>query len=258
MKTNKKSKLKVILGVVSVVLFVFVALVANALVGNPISKMMAEKAIDQYVKKNYSHLDLEVEKPYYNFKDGSYAAMAESKTSIDTKFAIYYREGKVQRDDYETYVLGMFNTIQRLSDEYSVIAKDIIAKELGYKNNTTMVLYNQDEYENADDILKLDMKFDKSLPLDSEVIIRLDLEDTSLEKASKILTDAHEAFKRNNCNFNRYGYFTEKDKIFVMINGVTPDDIESGKLLSILENAKNNESQGRISVFIKDDEKHTN
>lgn len=255
MKNNKKSKLKIIIGVTSTALIAAILFIVNSFVGNPISQIIANEAIEQYVEQNYSFLDLEIDKSYYNFKDGSYVAMARSKTSIDTKFAIYYRNGKVQRDDYETYVLGMFNTIQRFSDEYSIIAKDIIAKELGYKNNTTMVMFNKDEYENANDILKLDMAFDKELPINSEVTIRLDLGETSLEKIAKVLTDAHNAFVKNNCNFNRYSLYTENDKMVVMVNGVTPDDIESDRLTSILEDAKNNDGNSTISVFIKEDKK---
>jgi len=126
-------------------------------------------------------LDLEIGKTSYNFKDGSYVAMAKSKTSIDTKFAIYYRNGKVQRDNYESNVLGMFNTLQMLSDEYSVIAKKIVAEELGYENNTTMVMYDKDVYKNANDILELDMKFHKALPINAEVTLRLDSTDNSIQ-----------------------------------------------------------------------------
>jgi len=200
MKNNKKSKINIIIGVIATVLIGFMLFIVNGFVGNPISKIIANKAIEQYVEENYSSLDLEIDKPYYNLKDGSYVGRARSKTSIDTNFAIYYKNGKVKGDDYETYVLGMFNTLQRLSDEYSIIAKDIISKELGYKNNP-MVMYNKDEYEDASDVLKLDMEFDKELPIDSEVMIRMDLGETSLEKIAKILTDAHNAFVRNNCNF---------------------------------------------------------
>jgi hypothetical protein len=252
MKNAKMLTLKILSGVVAISLIVGILFITNAFVGNPISAMLANKAIEKYVSENYSSMDLKIEKARYNFKDVSYVAMAKSKSSIDTKFAIYYRDGKVQRDDYASYVSGMFNTLQRLSDEYSIIAKDIVAKELGYKNNTTMVMFNKDEYKNTNDILKLDMKFDKELPMDAEVTIRLDLKDNSLESIANTLTDAHKAFLDNNCNFNKYGLYAENDGMLVMVNQVTPADIESGELESLLEDAKNNNSAGGISVFIKE------
>lgn len=248
MKNNRRLTLKVIAAVIAVVLIGGLLFFANAFLGNPISAMIANRAIEKYVDENYSHLDLEVEKVIYNFKDGSYMARARSKTSIDTKFAIYYRSGDI-RDYYESNVLGKFNTLQRLSDEYSAIAKKIIAEELGYENNTTIVMYKRDD--KSRDILELDMEFDKSLPLDSEVLIRLELKDSSLEGIAKVLTDAHKAFIDNNCNFSEYSLSAEKGDTYVSVHGVTPEDIENGELLNLLKEAKDNDGVNGISVFIK-------
>lgn len=248
MKNNTRLILKVAAAVIAITLIGGLLFFTNAFVGNPISAAIANRAIEKYVGENYPYLDLEVEKVIYNFKTGSYMARAKSKTSIDTQFAIYYRSGDI-RDDYESYVLGKFNTLQRLSDEYSVIAKNIIAEELGYENNTTIVLYKTDD--KAKDILELDMEFDRSLPLDAEVIIRLDLEDTSLEEVAKVLTEAHQAFLENNCYFTEYSLYGEKGDTHVSVHGVTPEDIESGELIKLLKEAKDNEGVGGIYVFIK-------
>lgn len=255
MENKRKLTLKILSGVVAIALISGILFVTNSFVGNPISKTMANKAIEKYVEGKYSFLDLEIGKASYNFKDGSYMAIAKSKTSIDTKFAIYYRDGKVYRDNYEMYVLGMFNTLQRLSNEYSIIAKDIVAKKLGYENNTTMVMFDKNEYENAKDILELDMKFDKTLPMDAEVAIRLDLSDNSLESIAKVLVDAHRAFVENDCCFNKYSFYSENNGMSVMVNEVTPDDIESGELVSRLEKAKSNNSVGGIRIYIKGENK---
>lgn len=255
MGNTKKLILKIIAAIVAIALIGGVLFVTNAFVGNPISAMMANKAIKKYVVQNYSYLDLDIEKSSYNFKDGSYMARAKSRTSIDTKFYVYYRSGKVHRDEYESHVLGMFNTLERLSGEYSAIAKKIIAEELGYENNTTMVMYEKAMYENAKDIVELDMKFTKEIPMDPEVIIRLDLEDTSLEVIAKVLTDAHRAFINNDCNFNKYSMYAENNGMLVMINEVTPADIESGELVSLLEKGKDNKGSSGIYVLIKDENK---
>ena len=255
MKNTKKIALKILAGVVAVVFIGGILFITNAFVGNPISASFADKAIKQYAEKNYSFLDFEIEKVSYNFKDGTYIAMAKSKKSIDTKFAIYYRGGEVLRDNYDSNVLSMFNTLQRLSDEYSSVAKTLVSKELGFVNNTTRVMYDKDEYENAKDILKLDMKFDKALPINAEVTIRLDLTDNSLEGIAKVLTDAHKVFVDNDCNFNKYDLDAENDGMLVMVNGVTSADIESGELTNLLEKAKNNDSVSGIRVFIKGENK---
>ena len=39
----------------------------------------------------------------------------------------------------------MFNTRERLAQEYSLLARKIISQELGYKDNTTYVIYKNDE-----------------------------------------------------------------------------------------------------------------
>lgn len=255
MKGKKKVSLKILAGVVAIALIAGVIYVTNSFVGNPISAMMANRAIKEYVDEKYSTLDLEIEKAKYNFKTSSYAAMAESKTSIDTKFEIYYRHGKVQRDNYEYFVVSRFNTLDRFSKEYSIITKDIVAKELGYENSNTMVLYNKADMENAKNIVELDMKFDKSLPLEAEVIINLDLSDNTIESIAKILTDAHKAFVINNCNFTKYGLSSSKEGMDVMVFGVTPKDIESGELISLLKKAKKSEGETGIWVSIKGENK---
>jgi hypothetical protein len=247
--------LKIFIRLVAAMLIVGILIIVNTFFGNPISAMVANKAIRQYVGQNYSHMDLETGKVKYNFKDGSYVATVKSKTSIDTKFFIHYRGSKINRDTYESDVLGMFNTLDRLSKEYSATAKKIIAEELGYENNTTMVMYDKDEYENANanDILELDMEFDKALPISAEVTIRLDLKDDydSLESIAKVLTDAHKAFADNGCSFRKYSLYAENDGMLVMVNEVTPSDIESGELIRLLEEAQNDSSESRINVFIK-------
>jgi hypothetical protein len=240
MKNSQNNlSVRIIAGVIALILIMGILFVTNAFVGNPISAMMANRAIEQYVNRNYSFLDLEVENAIYNFKTSGYMARAKSKTSMDTKFAIYYSNGKVQRDDYENYVLGGFNTLQRLSDEYSYIAKEIIAQELDFEDNRTMVTYNKDDYGNTQDIIKLDMKFDRNLPLDAEVIININLKNNSLEEVAEVLIEAHEVFLNNDCVFNKYGLYTEENNEgrMVSVHGVTPKDIEGGKLLEQLEKA---------------------
>lgn len=248
MENRKKLIFKLIAGVAAIALISGILFIVNAFVGNPISAMRANSKIEKYVNENYASLNLEIRKAKYNFKDVSYVARVRSNTSIDTKFNVYYRDGEVKRDDYSSYVSGMFNTLQRLSDEYTVIAKDIVSKELGYEENTTMVNYNRDH-----DVLELDMKFDKSLPMDSEVTIRVDLEDYSLETITKVLTDAHKSFIENDCYFTEYGLYAENHGGYVSVHGVTPNDIESGEFVSRLKEGKINDSVDGIKVTIKEE-----
>jgi hypothetical protein len=141
----------------------------------------------------------------------------------------------------------MFNTRQRLSGEYSSFVKTLLSRELGFTNNTTMVRY----YDDPADILKLDMEFVKSLPLRAKVTIRFELTDNSTEGISKVLTDAHKVFVSNDCIFNEYGLFAENNEMYVMVHGVTADDIEGGELANLLENSKNSDYLSGISFVSK-------
>ena len=148
MKNTKNKILKIFAGLIAIILIGGILFITNAFLGNPISARIADETIKQYIKENYSYLDLELEKPIYNFKDGSYVVNARSKSSIDTKFGIHYRNGSIGYDSYEMRVLGMFNTLDRLSDEYSAVAKRIIDKELEYEIKNTRVIYDKSIYEN--------------------------------------------------------------------------------------------------------------
>ncbi|WP_406242070.1 hypothetical protein ACF3M2_14305 [Tissierella carlieri] len=265
MKNIKNKILKILAGLIAIILIGGILFITNAFVGNPISARIADETIKQYIKDNYSYLDLELEKPIYNFKDGSYVMNVRSKSSIDTKFGIHYRNGSISYDSYEMRVLGMFNTLDRLSDEYSAVAKKIIDKELEYEIKNTGVIYDKSIYENGNNALELDMKFDKSLPIAAEINIRTNILDTSMEDIAKFLTDAHKAFINNGCYFKKYELSADNDGILVMVDGVTPEDIESGDLVNLLQKAKDYEDdivaekesekkdyKERITVFIKD------
>lgn len=253
MKKNKI--LRILAGVVAIALIGGVLFITNFFIGNPISAMMANRAIKEYVNENYSELDLEIEKAIYNFKLGAYMARVQSRTSRDTKFPIYYSNGRVQRDEYNNYVLGMYNTLQRLSEEYSQRAKELLINELDYKFNYVRVMYDKDSYGQNQSFLKLDMEFDKNLPLHTQVTLGLDLQDTTLETIAEVFINSHRVFKTNGYNFNRYNLYAENDGILVMVNGVTPNQIEEGQLISILINAKNQGEYKGVTVFIKGEKK---
>lgn len=254
----KNKTLKITAGVIAILLMGGMLFVTNAFVGNPLSAMLANKAVEQYIGQNYSFLDLEVEKAKYDFKTGGYRVHAKSKTSMDTRFTIYYYDGKVQRDDYQLYVIEKFNTLERMTSEYSLIAKRIIADELGYETNTTYVIQGKSTSEGYSDVLELDMKFDKAVPIHPEVSIQIETVDYSLENVAGILIDAHKAFLAHDSIFTKYGFYASDDASNFMVIGVTPEDIESGELLSRLENAEMNGDNGSeegIMIFRKGESK---
>ncbi len=253
MKKNKQI-LKIISFIIAACLIGAILFVTNAFVGNPVSSAFAKKTINEYVAEKYAHLNLDVGKVSYNFKDSNYMARAKSKTSIDTHFNIYYRNGEIKWDEYESSVLGKYNTLSRLETEYSELAIQILSKIPGLENNRAMVLIEKWEYEQTNGDIKLDMKFDKSLPIDMKVIIRTDLKDISLKNIADILESSHRILLDHGCRFTSYDIFSESDSdgTLVMVNDVTPEDIESGQLDKLLEDALNYEEEELDKVAEKD------
>lgn len=251
---EKKLTLKILALILAVCLIGIVLFIINAFIGNPISAAFADRAIKNYVEQNYSSLDLEIEKSVYNFEEGKYMAQAKSKTSIDTHFAIYYKNGKVQRDEYKTNVLGKFNTLSRLEAEYSKIVIPILSNVSGLENNKAMVQVEKWEFEKANENVKIDMKFDKTLPIVMKINIMADLSDNSFKNIAAILENSHKILLENDCVFTSYDIFSESNDNLTMINDVTPSDIESGELEKLLHDAQNYEEEKLDEVIEKGDD----
>lgn len=83
------------------------------------------------------------------------------------------------------------------------------------------------------------MPFDKTLPIDVNLTVRAELNDTSLSQLADLLQKVHQTMLGNGCVFVAYDIFSECEDTLVMINHVTPSDIESGELEQRLQAALN-------------------
>lgn len=236
---KKKIGLKTAALITAFGLIAGILFITNSFVGNPISAAFAHKAITEYVEQKYATLDLEVEKAHYNFKDGGYMARAKSQTSIDTQFAIYYRAGKVLRDDYEIYVLGKYNTLSRLEEECSTLIIPVLSNISELNHDRSRVQIEKWEYEKANQDIQLDMKYDKTLPLDLKITLRPNLTENSLGHMANIFEKSHRTLLDNGYIFTSYHMYAEYDGVSATILYVTPADIESGELEKLLEDGKN-------------------
>lgn len=190
---------KVLAGTLGFALIIGLLLLANSLVGNPISKLAAQKAIKEYTASHYSHLDLELGKVNYNFKFGCYGAMAQSKTSEDTKFYIYTDSlGKNVADYYESEVANCFTTWRRLSSKLDEEAEKVI-KPLGYDfDHISIEFYEDEKGEDVRNKLSLDMTLDiQNPPAPLEADVCLFTEDVSWEKIVEVAMRLDEAMKAN-------------------------------------------------------------
>lgn len=93
------------------------------------------------------------------------------------------------------------------------------------------------------------------LPIEMRVIIRADLTDNSLKNIANVLENSHKTLLDTGCIFKAYDIFSEYDGVLVMINDVTPSDIESGELEKLLQDAKDYKDEESGQVIEKGDEK---
>ena len=103
----------------------FLAVIAVAFFGNPLSKALATRAAKIYMAAQYPSYTLE--QVGYNFKDGYYYAHLTDPAQVDGNFSLSLGWwGTVLSDDYDYRVTGGENTRNRLSMEY----RDLVASVL--------------------------------------------------------------------------------------------------------------------------------
>lgn len=128
--TMKKKVLKITALLIAVVLITGLGIFANSLVGNPVSKMLAERTAETYLAEEYGDTDFYIESIGFNFKDGNYYVHVKSPSSIDTYFTLYISMGgKLERDTYSDVLNGR-NTANRLNDTYRMLVDTVLEKSV--------------------------------------------------------------------------------------------------------------------------------
>lgn len=240
--TKKKLLLKIISFTVAVILVLLIFSIGNSFLGNPVSASIAQKRIQSYVDQNFSTLNLNVEKARYNFKFNNYWARVNSKTSIDTYFTIEYKNGKVIDNTFVSDVLQKNNTARRFEEIYTqevdFILKRSEIESLIDSNAKVLIEHEkQNEYEENLDKFKIDMPFNKSVPINYYLVVNCKMKNQSPENIATTIKQLHSEYVKNNCIFNKYTFYIENEK-FISID-VTKEEIESDKLTEIINNILN-------------------
>lgn len=102
---------------VAIILFFMVAFF-----GNPISRVLENKAANDYLKTHYTELELEKESAFYNFKDAKYVVRLQDKNSTDSSFELIFDSlGHLKYDSYGDRTINTFRRyvefLNNLSDE---------------------------------------------------------------------------------------------------------------------------------------------
>ena len=191
--------MKIILYTALAILLAIALFILLSFYGNPISKIMADKAADKYLETHYTDLDLVHERAYYNFKDGTYVVRLWDKHSIDTKFNLEFDSfGKMKRDTFDD---RLFNTFRRYMGFLDDLA-DEIARDRGLD---FVIWLRPDDDTDYRDYLTLDQDFDKdNLPSKITAGFKAYAEKPSLDDLMNGLKKVYEALKERNIAVSEY------------------------------------------------------
>ena len=214
----KKKTLKIIALITAFILIVGLSWFANALLGNPISKMLATNTAKKHLAETYPDTDYYIEKIAFNFKSTNYYAHIKSPTSIDTEFTLYISMlGELTLDTYDDVVNG-FNTARRVDTEYRELVDTIFehpnfpySGRIGYG---TLEIYPDEFIENeendefpsysiAQSSLELDKIYDiRELARQAgHIIIYIENDTVSIEKTAEMMLDIKSYFDDANIPF---------------------------------------------------------
>lgn len=99
---------------------------ANALTGNPVSRMLAAQTVKSHLAERYAGTDFFCSEIRYSFKDGLYYAYIQSPDSVDRSFTLLLdKAGELKQDDYEKLVQSGENTARRLNQAYRELADSV-------------------------------------------------------------------------------------------------------------------------------------
>ena len=214
----KKKALKIIALIIAVALIIGICWAANGLNGNPISKWLAKRGANNYLKEHFPNTDYYIEELGFSFKFTGYYAHVRSKTSMDTQFTLEIDMlGNVYFDTYES-VTGGFVTARRVEQEYRELTDQIFENpSFIYKSEIqygTLEIYPQEafddphvtdipEYALVQDELILDKIYDvRELGRQAgHLIVYIDNQELSFENAANILLDIREIFDSANIPF---------------------------------------------------------
>ena len=191
--------MKIILYTALAILLAIALFIVLSFYGNPISKILADKAADQYLETHHRDLDLVHERAYYNFKDGTYVVRLWDKNSIDTKFTLEFDSfGKMKHDTFDD---RLFNTFRRYMGFLDDLA-DEVAKDSGLD---FVIWLRPDDDTDYRDYLTLDQDFDKdNLPSKITAEFKDYAEKPSLDDLMNGLKKVYEVLKERDIAVKTY------------------------------------------------------
>ncbi|SCG99321.1 YfjL-like protein [Romboutsia sp. 1001713B170207_170306_H8] len=209
-----KKSIKILSGGLAFLLIIVILYFANGLLGNPISKTVANNVSKEYIAKNYQNMKLNLSNASYSFKTGDYYVQVKSPISKDTHFSLTISPlGKIIGDTYESDVLGKFNTLTRIDKIYNDKVNNVIeSKEFTYKSD----IYFGELSEDMLDRNKLELDKDYNLyelgKKAGHIVLYIQDEDVSFKKASEILLDIKSMLDKQSVSFYSIDFTLQKPR----------------------------------------------
>ncbi len=220
----KKKWLKIGALLAALVIIAGLGWFANGLVGNPVSKWLASRTAERHLEEVYGDTDFEIERVGFNFKNTDYYAHIVSPSSEDSSFSLQMDMwGNLHLDTYESRVLSGDNTARRIGMEYRELVDEVL--EASDYPFTSFIAYGDLQfgfsYEEGVEIssvghimpeeLVLDKKYDiRELGAQAgRVVIYVEDDVVSIERAAEILLELKEIFGRRNVPFYAIDFVLE-------------------------------------------------
>lgn len=253
--TVKKRLLKIGAALLGSAIVVFLLLMASSVLGDPVSKYIAQKEIERYVEETYPEQQLSVSEVRYNFKLGGYYAEAASDTSIDTRFSVYWRFGEGCSDGYAAVTEGA-NTFSRMEAEYTKRLYACI-QDIPQANELSRAYLTENEWDKLPPI-PLDTPFSLDLPLEYTAFLQFyeEEDEITLARAAQLTEQAYERINRKGYVFSSYSISLQLEHsragdCYIMVDGVTAQQIESGNLENLLEEAWDSPEHNKNGVWVQ-------
>ncbi|WP_068777142.1 hypothetical protein [Paenibacillus sp. FJAT-26967] len=216
---KKKKKRKLLYLALLIVLVLFVGSLYNSLNGNPVSKWLAKRELQQFITKTYPDKELRIKEGMYNFKFKRYeftvveiGTSGDKGTALEHDFEVGGFKPKVVIDGIRMDNLD-FTLMDKLSEEAGEEIKRKIEPEIPEVRKVTVQLeVVQGQYAG-------DTRWNKSLKFDEPLYIHIVLDSTKAAK-EEVLAAAQVIQSLLNAEGYDYRSFT--------INGNVMGDKDAG------------------------------
>ena len=207
----KKKILKWIALIAALALIGFIGYFANSMLGNPVSKWLAQRSARIYLETEFPGTDYYIDHTNFSFKDTCYHAFVESPSSVDTYFSVCVTMlGQVRYDTFDSVESG-WNTYRRLEEEYRALTDTIFENPaFPYQSNIlfgTLEMQLREAFEdpNVTDIPDYAMVIDELVrdkvydiaqlgAQAGHLIVYVDTDSITYEEAARIMLEIREMF----------------------------------------------------------------